>query len=239
MKRLIVIISLLFSLISYSQENDSIKTKIETDLQFSIATRNLWRGIIFGNSPSLQTLLICRIKSLEIGLFGTLSTNGSRLGYPNTTEAYISYYKDGFALSLSDYYFFNTEDSLNDYFDYSKTTQHFLEARLKYSNDKIWILGGYNVYSGSWVGNYSTFPYVEIGYTYENISFFIGGVTNKSTLNFMEKGGITNIGIKIEKPIILGSLSAYVVYNPNYRYITDIREVGKNPINLVGILTFK
>ena len=62
--------------------DDTIPSPFYTEV--SLSARNLWRGIEFGGAPSIQALLIYGKNDLEIGVFGTLSANGTRQGYANT-----------------------------------------------------------------------------------------------------------------------------------------------------------
>ena len=226
---------------------DSLKNTVNTT--FTLASKNVWRGVNYGdNAPSLQGNLSYNIKNaIEIGAFGTVTTNGTKKGYGNWLELYTTFKIDKWSLTLDDYYFFSY-DSLNDYFDYSEnTTQHLVEARLKYTSDKFTIYGSYNVFANR---DAEKALYFEAEYFLrKDLSLIVGYLTGASWLNFHDKGGVTVAGISGSRDIVITDkfkipVKTSLLFNPNYENIAKdsngnvLKGLGTNPVNFVIALTF-
>lgn len=224
---------------------DSTETKkVEAYSELTLATRNIWRGISFGQSPSFQGLLNFNYGRVNVGAFGVVTTNGSKEGYGNTLELYASFdVAPNLVFTVDDYYFFNSHDSLDAYFEYSSNTQHFFEAQLNYLwKESVGLMFGYNFYSGSY-DNTSGLYIESTFFLSDNVSAFIGFITGPSYLNFMEKRGITNIGISADKEIKLSkdysaTLTTSLILSPNHQNIAAVPGVGTSPIYFVAALTF-
>jgi len=223
--------------------SDTLKVKLETTSSLAFATRNVWRGISFGDSPSLQGLMNFNYCKLNIGAFGVVTSNGTRVGYGNTLEMYASYdILDNLSLTIDDYYFFNSHDSLDNYFEYGSGTQHYIEAQARYLwKESVEILIGYNIYSSS-IDNTDGVYIQTTVFINDNISVFTGFLTGSSYLNFMDKRGVTNVGITTIKKLSLKEfssvLSTSLILSPNHINIADVPGVGTSPVYFVASLTF-
>lgn len=234
MKKIIIIILLFFlSLFGFSQKDslstDTIKAKIENFYEITLSSRNVWRGIDFGNyTPSALGLFGISYKKFEIGAYGIVSLAGTNVGYGNTFNVYTAIKLKYFSFYLEDYYFNGDITNVKtEYSDWENT--HFLEGRLKINYKGFQLMGCYTIAGGNFYNvktismNNTQGTYVEAGYKNTHWSFLIGGITAPSALNFHDKEGITNVTLKhknnIKKinnlPIEIG-----VCYNLNYKNIS-------------------
>jgi len=237
MKRIFFILALMITVTSNAQL-DSIKNESNHFYEIDISSRNIWRGIDFGNySPTIVGVFgFTPLKNLEIGAYGITTLSGSNLGYGNTFNVYTSYSKWGLTLTLDDYYFNGDATNIETkYLDWDNT--HFLEARLKYELERFHIISSYTLAGGNMYNirtsqfNNTQGAYIEIGYERDHFGINIGGITSPSALNFHDAAGITNINLKymntFEKindiPFEIG-----VSYNPNFKYIApfDLPRIG-------------
>lgn len=243
---------LLCSIAAIIHAQDSTKA-VSVNTDFTIASKNVWRGVSYGNNaPMLQGLLALNVKdAIEIGVCGTGTINGDRKGYGNWLELYTTFTIDQWSLTIDDYYFFSY-DSLNDYFDYDQnTTQHLIEAKLKYSIDKFSVYASYNIYANK---DAAKAWYFEAEYfVRDDLSILFGAVTGASWLNYYDAGGITTIGVAGSRDIKVTKLfsipvKASLIANPNYKNIAQwdgsgyvnpgYDGLGRNPVNFVVALTF-
>jgi len=177
-----------------------------------------------------------------VGTYVGSTLNGTKIGYGNTIELFVSYSISNFTITIDDYFFFEPLDSLNDYFNYGRNTPHFIEGRIQYEQGKFTCLAGYTLHSRA--DDDTNGLYLEASYALnENISLNIGGVTAPSFLNFMDKAGITNIGIRFSKPLEISpkftaTAQAALFINPNHKHNTQIEGVGRSPVLFVASLLF-
>lgn len=245
----IILFFLLALTISVSAQ-DSLKNTVNTT--FTLASKNVWRGVNYGdNAPSLQGNLSYNIKNaIEIGAFGTVTTNGTKKGYGNWLELYTTFKIDKWSLTFDDYYFFSY-DSLNDYFNYGSIAEnispHLVEARLKYTDDKFTIFGSYNIWSNQDVQK--SFYFEAEYFIRKDLSLIVGYLTGASWLNFHDKGGMTVAGISGSRDIVITDkfkipVKTSLLFNPNYENIAKdpngyvLKGLGTNPVNFVIALTF-
>lgn len=182
-------------------------------------------------------------KAFEVGAFGVVTANGNKVGLGNTLETYISYSVGNFTFTVDDYFFFNEFDSLNNYFDWrSRTTQHFIEGRVKYSLNKWSFTGAYVLHKAK--ADDTDGIYLETEYVFsDNLSITAGGVTGASGLNFQTAAGVTHVGINGKRYINITKTfgiwaKASLIGSPNYKEILRLPGVGRNPIYFVLSLTF-
>jgi hypothetical protein len=233
--------------LSFSQTDSTKTVKLNTSL--TLATKNIWRGVNYGNNaPMIQGSLGVVLKdAFEIGACGTATLNGDKRGFGNWMELYTQYQWRRWTVVLDDYYFFSY-DSLNDYLNWNnKTTQHLLEARLKFEvPKKISVMAGYNIYANQ---SAKKALYVEAEYfLFQNFSILFGAVTGASWLNYYDAGGITTVGVSGNREIPISKklslpLKAQLIVNPNYKNIAvwdgsgyvdpGYNYLGRNAINFV------
>ncbi len=210
--------------------------------EFGLYNRYIWRGINFGDAPSLQGLCSVGYKNFEVGMYGANSLNGTSLGYANTIEVFATYTYKKWSITIDDYFFYESLDSLNRYFDYGKNTLHFYESRLKYTHDKFYLMAGYCFFSRA--SDNTNGVYVEGGYHFnKQIRVVAGGIIGKSFLNFHDRGGVTNVGLYFKKPIKITPDFSFntqfaLIVNPNIDFVARIPGVSRNPIHFLMNMTF-
>lgn len=253
MKKLLLILILVFTICgtrTVLAQTDNAKTdsvishpsRFYTEL--TLASRNMSRGVSFGNSPSIQMLANYRVCNyFEVGTYGQATMNGTKKGYGNTLNLYAAFKVKKFSLTFDDFFYFNSEDSTNNYFEYgSKKTQHFVEARLKYDS-RLDLIAAYTVYQNSDIEKKNAI-YLEAGYDLtENFNVFAGYVTDQSAQMFYDKAGFTSAGVTVSKNLNITNkfstmLKTSLIFSPNYKNVTESQGVGRNPIYLVASLTF-
>ncbi|HPI21165.1 MAG TPA: hypothetical protein PKY56_12430 [Candidatus Kapabacteria bacterium] len=215
---------------SFSEESSS-KLSVGADL----VSRYVFRGVDYGNSPSIQPYISFNYSGFEIGYWGAISMSN----YYKEVDLYLKYSIAGFTVSLSDYYVPSvtgepaSKDTRYFVFD-NKMTAHTIEAGLEYQfpesfplkvfgavyffgNDKYW---GYNQEKDEIGENYYS-SYFEIGYPLNisdiKLDFFLG-LTPKAGA-FGNSFGVVNLGITSKKNIKLSSefelpLKSSLIFNP-------------------------
>ncbi len=220
------------------------------DVKMTLATKNVWRGTAWGESPSFMPELAWRVcKYAELGLAGTTTLNGTRIGYGNqfnmsvTLKPFVNAKSEikNVIFSTTDYYYFSETERDNGYFAWStEKTNHFVEGQVKY--DSNFDLSVNFTYLANKAANVDGI-YFEAGYDVnKSVNIFAGYVTGPNDLMFVNKGGWTNIGATVSKPIKMAgcatNLKVSVIANPNYENVTDVPGVGNGPVYLVGSLVF-
>jgi len=218
--------------------------------ELTLASRNVFRGVSYGESPSIMmkgAWLPC--KWAEVGVYGNMTMNGVKEGYGNQINYYITIKPfvnaknelKNISITSDDYFYFNADDNLNNYFAWSENkTNHFLEARLKYDSRLDFTVA--YTYHANKNANVDGI-YFEAGYDLsETFNVFAGYLTDQNDMMFQNKGGWTNIGGTVTKPLHVGSyspvLKVSLIASPMYETHQDYPGVGKNPISLVAALTF-
>lgn len=241
-KNLILLISFLPISMVFAQ-TDSTENKFSINTEVSLATRNIWRGLDYGSSPSVQGTFSVSKGAFELGTYGTTTLNGSKEGYGTWVELFATAKYKQFALTIDDYFFFNADDNTNNYFDWgSEKTQHFIESRIKWDTEKIDLTAGYAFYKNS--SDDTNGVYLEAEYSpYTNLSFMVGGLTGGSYLSFYNEGGITSIGVTGRRTVQVSDtfsiqLKSSLIFNPSYDKSVEAPGVGTNPVYVVVYLVF-
>jgi hypothetical protein len=246
-------IALLFLLAAAGFSQDTTATQqFHWNGSLSLGTKNVWRGIDFGaGTPTAQGLLtFAASDDFDVNVLGITSLTGENRGYASTLNIFMNYRFGDFTLTVDNYYF--QGDSTNiptSFWDYKNT--HFLEGRLAYEVKQFEFMAGYTLYGG---GLYHTPDnkrgiYLEAKWNItEEVSLTAGGITGPSGLNFTDKAGITNIGLKYAKNIAVterfGLLADFqLVVNPSHKNIAPLdmprTGYGAQPVNFVVLLTIQ
>lgn len=255
MRILTCFLALMLTIKLSSAETDTTKKdtlSYKIDVNASITSKNIWRGVDFGNgSPSILGSITFSYKDKYlIGSYFSTAVTGTTIGYANTLNFFIGYKYKNFTFLLDDYYFQGDITNIpTNYWHHDKT--HFIESRIEYVKNKFSAKIGYTIYGGKLYNNpvidslgnmlqNTKGLYLEINIKLtENFSIFCGGITNASALNFHDRYGVTNVGLKAIKELkLLGSsipMEATIVFNPNYKNVSpkDIPRVGyaSSPVN--------
>jgi len=243
MKHLSIIFSfLLIGSLSSANSTDTTKkedTLSTVELSATLTSKNVWRGVDFGNgSPAVLGSITYSYKNkFLMGSYFSTAVSGTTIGYANTLNFFIGYRHKDFTFILDDYYFQgDVTNAPTDYWHHEKT--HFVESRIEYAKDRLNVKIGYTVYGGKMYNNpvidslgnrlqNTKGLYTEINYNfYKNLTIFAGGITNASALNFHDRGGITNVGIKCSKILQFSKqefpIEATVTFNPNYKNVSPL-----------------
>lgn len=241
MRKLIIILLAIIPFIGFAQEQ-----KVNTEV--TLTTRNVWRGVDFGNStPTAEFLLTYDINDyIEVGSFIS-SSPLTNIGYGNTINFFAGVKKGNFALHIDDYYFNGDVTNIPTEFT-SWEKSHFLEARASYSSKLVSGLVGYSLYTGELykTPNNQQGVYIEgslnvINNDAEQLILTCGGITGPSALNFHDKSGITNVSAKYGKTYGKYNIWTQVIYNPNHAFISPAGlpriGYGNNKLNFVIAIT--
>jgi len=238
----LLIIAYLITSTSYcfAQKNQSDSSNFGIGVYAGVSSRNIWRGLDYGASPSVWGDFSGSYKNFSLGAIGTTTLNGSKAQFGTWLELYAKYEFKNFSFVIDDYFFFNALDQENNYFEYRpQHTQHLIEARVEYENDHLEALVGYVIYSNR-DDNTNGF-YIEATYKLnENLSFTAGGITGAQWLSFYESGGLTTLGINGHRKVKLLEqglvLIASLIFNPNYKNASPL--VGNNPVYFIISVEF-
>lgn len=226
-----------------SSDTTKSKKDLPLNMEVTLATRNIWRGLDYGSSPSIQGNLAWSKEFFEVGACGTTTLNGRKEGYGTWLELYATAKYRGFSVTVDDYFFFNASDSLNTYFDWKQpSTQHFIESRIKWDSDKLDLMAGYAFYKNSM--DKTKGVYLEAEYApFRNFSIIMGGLTGASWLSFYDNAGITTLGISGKRELNMGPrfspvLKTSLLFNPSHGKSVNAPGVGTNPVYFVVYMTF-
>jgi hypothetical protein len=212
----------------------------KTSHEVLLATRNIARGVNFGNSPIIGAKVRHQICSVfELGVNATVTTNGSVAGFGNQLNIFGKIkITDNIGLIVTDYFFFGP--GANDYFfetGKDSSNGHFQEAALQYKDDKFRLLGGYCFNATKFDSDANTGIYFEAEYNFTpNFSGSLGYITDKSALNFYEKSGFTTVGMTYAWDQIGGRFKTSLIFNPNYKNVSP--DVTASPATAVIAFVF-
>ncbi|MCF8304076.1 MAG: hypothetical protein K9I94_12430 [Bacteroidales bacterium] len=191
-----------------------------------VFNRYVWRGMDFGNSPSIQPTLSYETDfGLEIGYWGAYST--TLVNYQET-DLYLSYtISDIVSVGVTDYFFpdGNATSIQNNYFEYDEDkTGHIFEANLGFNgleNFPVYLSLNYNFWGAD---NDNSF-YGEIGYegTAGNYDYtvFVGATSGEGI--YLPDGSdgfsVVNLGLSASKKIPITEqfalpVSGSLIFNP-------------------------
>ncbi len=192
------------------QAQDSIiveQAAVNVDFSADFVSAYVWRGVQLSDGINIQPVVSLQAGGFEMGVFG--SNNFSNNFYE--VDLFASYTVKGFTLGIIDYFLvYNQPINTNsNYFDYSDTTNHFIELSAAYefsSKFPLRILLTTFVYGADKDENSNNYysSYIELGYKINtkqlNYDFFIGAALNDNFVYLNDKG-IINVGLKLEKSL--------------------------------------
>jgi len=137
-KNIIIIILSFISSYSFSQSDTTKKSNFNLDFGADLMSRYVWRGTQYGgNSPSIQPSLTLSYKNFEIGAWGAYSTGGVNSSQEMDLFLTYSFLHNMFTFITTDY-FFPSNSSPYNYYNYGNQTGHVLETGLTFNgNTKI------------------------------------------------------------------------------------------------------
>lgn len=221
-----------------SAQKDTCKAKL--DISADLVSRYIWRGInLGGSSPSIQPGMEYSIKKLTLGAWGAYSLSNTLTS--QEADLYVNYaVMDHISFMLTDY-FFPKEDTLNNYFNYSKDkTNHLIELAVKLTGSEkfpLSLLIATNVYgadakTSDGKNQFST--YLELGCDFNvnqtTCNAFLGFTPNNPDKSKGETGfygtgaGVINLGLTATKEIKFSDsftlpVNASLITNPQAQNI--------------------
>jgi hypothetical protein len=207
-KQIIILLMILSSVLSYSQEGD-------THFNANVTSNFIWRGQLLSDKISVQPIIhFTKADSLwtnEIGTFSSFSLDGS---YKEVDLYYKVAYKS-LSLTVTDY-MLNTDDVFN----YTDSTNNIIETSLGYSF-KFPLTLSYNIFVWGWDkdenDNQLYSSYIEASYLIKNIILFCGVNPYKSY--YADDLAVVNLGMSLSKEININSsysipISTTLMLNP-------------------------
>jgi len=196
----------------------SVKAQFATGAD--IVTSYIWRGIpqegSNGGTPNVQPYASFTTGALTLGSWAS----GSFSGNVKEVDLYATYaISSKFALTLTDYYY--NFASQPNYFKYSGGTGHVFEGTLAYTGTAFsasvnTMFAGADKLAN---GDNALSTYFELGYQIAPVAkIFLGGSLANSGTYGTTGFGITNLGIKVSKSIVITdkfSLPVYAIVGAN------------------------
>jgi len=193
-----IVFSLLFAYVASAQnDSSSMQFKVNAD----IASRYIWRGSDYFNSPAIQPDMELVYKNkIGIGAWGSFSFANQPI---QENDLFVFANIHHFSIYVYDYFYMN-QNANNHYFNYNdKKTGHTLSADLAYKiseNFPLTILASYNFWGNDTLHS----QYFELSYSLKKypVQIFLGATTDNGW--YGNGLGIVNTGIQFSKEIKIG-----------------------------------
>ncbi|MEI8271613.1 MAG: hypothetical protein WCG08_03245 [Paludibacter sp.] len=181
-----------------------------------IVSSYVWRGVpqeSTKGTPNIQPFVSYTIGGFTVGSWAS----SSLLGNVKEVDLYATYtISPALAVTITDYNWGFTKS----YFDYGTTTDHIYEATVAYTGpEKFPISASINT---MFAGNDKSLTdatkqafttYIELGYQVTPlVKVFAGGVLGGSSNYATTAAGVTNVGIKVSKSIVITDKLCLPVY---------------------------
>ena len=189
----------------------------ELSVGLDFYNRYVFRGVDFGDSPSLQPSITFTAGNFTLGAWGAYSTgNGITNGGFGEADLYASYAFDfGLSLGATSYYYPGTS-----WFELDEgVSSHAIELNLGYEVSNFSFAANYIVNdSREGAGAEGGDMYFELGYGAGPVDLFVGAGDGWHTTNGNFQ--VVNIGIGTSKDIQITEtfaipMSGAVILNPN------------------------
>lgn len=189
-------------------------SKVTVDFGADLASRYVWRGLEFSDSPVIQPYLEFSYNNLTVGAWASYETGGQVVG--QEFDLYASYALGDFSIGFTDYSF--PVDGLTD--NYFQIKTHVGEVVLGYDNtDKfpLTVTAAVNVYNDD-----QNSIYAEVGYPFSvnniDLNLFVGGGNELYTTD--QEFSVINFGVSASKEVTITekfsvNTTASVIFNPD------------------------
>jgi uncharacterized protein (TIGR02001 family) len=196
----------------YAQEEET--SKISVDLGADFASRYIWRGLEFSDSPAIQPYVELSMGNFAIGAWASYETGGQVVG--QEFDIYAGYSFGPISVGFTDYSF--PVDGASD--GYFQMKNHIGEATLSFDGVESFPLTamiGVNVYNDD-----ANSVYTEVGYPFTIGEIGLNAFVGAGNEIYSVDGDyvVTNFGLsaskslKITDSFALG-LSASAIFNPD------------------------
>lgn len=225
MKRYIILLVFLVTLMSGLLANDSTKVVSPFSASLELTTKYMWRGIEYGTAPTVFPMIGYCYKGFNAFAMGGYAVNGSH----QEVDLGVSYTANEFSLGVSDYYYPSAVGEKDGYFKLSnRNTGHWVEAYASWNGKKIplWVTVSTYVFGAdkNEDGKQMYSAYAEVGYTHSfndnnSLSLCVGANLNKSFYTEYQSGfNVVNINAKYSTAFKFGKfhlpVSAGYILNP-------------------------
>lgn len=225
MKRYIILLVFLVTLMPGLLANDSTKVVSPFSASLELTTKYMWRGIEYGTAPTVFPMIGYCYKGFNAFAMGGYAVNGSH----QEVDLGVSYTANEFSFGVSDYYYPSAVGEKDGYFKLSnRNTGHWVEAYASWNGKKIplWVTVSTYVFGAdkNEDGKQMYSAYAEVGYTHSfndnnSMSLCVGANLNKSFYTEYQSGfNVVNINAKYSTAFKFGKfhlpVSAGYILNP-------------------------
>ena len=225
MKRYIILLVFLVTLMPGLLANDSTKVVSPFSASLELTTKYMWRGIEYGTAPTVFPMIGYCYKGFNAFAMGGYAVNGSH----QEVDLGVSYKANEFSFGVSDYYYPSAVGEKDGYFKLSnRNTGHWVEAYASWNGKKIplWVTVSTYVFGAdkNEDGKQMYSAYAEVGYTHSfndnnSMSLCVGANLNKSFYTEYQSGfNVVNINAKYRTAFKFGKfhlpVSAGYILNP-------------------------
>lgn len=214
MKLLKKIILVFVVILSISTMNAQEESKSSFDIGVDFASRYVWRGLEFSDSPAIQPYAEFNSGNFTLGIWASYETGGQVVG--QEFDFYASYAIGAFSLGFTDYSF--PVDGMSD--GYFEMKNHIGEATISFDGVEkfpLTLMVGVNVYNDD-----ENSIYTEVGYPFKigdtELSAFVGAGNEIYSVD--GDFAVTNFGLSASKDIKMTDsfslgVSASAIFNPD------------------------
>lgn len=225
MKRYIILLVFLVTLMPGLLANDSTKVVSPFSASLELTTKYMWRGVEYGTAPTVFPMIGYCYKGFNAFAMGGYAVNGSH----QEVDLGVSYTANEFSFGVSDYYYPSAVGEKDGYFKLSnRNTGHWVEAYASWNGKKIplWVTVSTYVFGAdkNEDGKQMYSAYAEVGYTHSfndnnSMSLCVGANLNKSFYTEYQSGfNVVNINAKYRTAFKFGKfhlpVSAGYILNP-------------------------
>ena len=205
-----IIVCMLIYNIGFSQE----KSSTSFDLGADFASRYIWRGLEFSDSPAIQPFAELTSGNFTLGVWASYETGGQVVG--QELDFYASYTIGSFSVGITDYSF--PVDLVSD--EYFMMKSHIGEAVLSFNGTEslpVSLMFNVNIYNDD-----ANSIYTELGFPFKiggtEVGATIGGGNEMYTTDSEFK--IMNVGFSATKDLNITdtfsiSATASAIFNPD------------------------
>jgi uncharacterized protein (TIGR02001 family) len=212
-KTVVLVLIAIFSINTINaQEEESSSSSFDIGVDF--ASRYVWRGLEFSDSPAIQPYAEYTSGNFTLGAWASYETGGQVVG--QEFDFYAGYSLGAVSLGFTDYAF--PVDGLSD--GYFQIKNHVGEATISFDGVEkfpLSILLGVNIYNDD-----QNSIYTEIGYPFTigetELSAFVGAGNEIYSVD--GEFAVTNFGLSASKEIKITDsfnlgVSASAIFNPD------------------------
>ncbi|WP_372792505.1 hypothetical protein [Lutibacter sp.] len=214
MKTIKKAILVLITILLVSTINAQEETKASLDIGVDFASRYVWRGLEFSDSPAVQPYVELTSGNFTLGAWASYETGGQVVG--QEFDLYASYSFGPVSLGFTDYAF--PVDGVSD--GYFQMKNHIGETTLTFDGVEKFPLTamiGVNIYNDDQNSIYTEIRYpFKVGET--ELSAFVGAGNEIYSLD--GDFAVTNFGVSASKDIKMTDsfslgVSASAIFNPD------------------------